>query len=96
MAKGRTCQRGQMAANYLCSTNTQYAIFAKSISRGTQYLWILAKCLFESFFYVLIWQCARHGWEKLNELQRQGLDQPKDSMLREWYTGTYKKIAIYK
>ncbi|OJD15290.1 hypothetical protein AJ78_04439 [Emergomyces pasteurianus Ep9510] len=50
----------------------------------------------ESFFYVLIWQCARHGWDKLNELQRQELDQPKDSMLREWYTGTYKKIAIYK
>lgn len=50
----------------------------------------------ESFFYVLIWQCARHGWEKLNALQRQGLDRPKDSMLREWYTGTYKKIAIYK
>ncbi|EEH33097.1 hypothetical protein PAAG_04150 [Paracoccidioides lutzii Pb01] len=50
----------------------------------------------ESFFYVLIWQCARHGWEKLNALQRQGLDRPKDSILREWYTGTYKKIAIYK
>ncbi|EDN05787.1 predicted protein [Histoplasma mississippiense (nom. inval.)] len=50
----------------------------------------------ESFFYVLIWQCARHGWEKLNELQRQGQDPPKDSMLREWYTGTYKKIATYK
>ncbi|EDN11291.1 predicted protein [Histoplasma mississippiense (nom. inval.)] len=50
----------------------------------------------ESFFYVLIWQCARHGWEKLNELQGHGQDPPKDSMLREWYTGTYKKIAIYK
>ncbi|EEH34453.2 hypothetical protein PAAG_05502 [Paracoccidioides lutzii Pb01] len=50
----------------------------------------------ESFFYVLIWQCARPGWEKLNELQIQGQDQPKDSMLREWYTGTYKKIATYK
>ncbi|OJD12101.1 hypothetical protein AJ78_07250 [Emergomyces pasteurianus Ep9510] len=50
----------------------------------------------ESFFYVLIWQCARHGWEKLKELQRQGQDQSKDSLLREWYTGTYKKIATYK
>ncbi|OJD22161.1 hypothetical protein ACJ73_06495 [Blastomyces percursus] len=50
----------------------------------------------ESFLYVLIWQCARHGWEKLHALQRQGLDRPKDSILREWYTGTYKKIAIYK
>ncbi|EEH33157.2 hypothetical protein PAAG_04210 [Paracoccidioides lutzii Pb01] len=50
----------------------------------------------ESFFYVLIWQCARHGWEKLNELHGHGQDPPKDSMLREWYTGTYKKIAIYK
>ncbi|EER43194.1 serine/threonine protein kinase Sgk2 [Histoplasma capsulatum H143] len=50
----------------------------------------------KSFFYILIWQCAHHSWEKLNELQRQGQDQPKDSLLREWYTRTYKKIATYK
>ncbi|EEH36517.2 hypothetical protein PAAG_06935 [Paracoccidioides lutzii Pb01] len=50
----------------------------------------------ESFFYMLIWQCGHRGWEKLDELQRHGQDQSKDSMLREWYTGTYKNIATYK
>ncbi|KGQ00835.1 hypothetical protein PAAG_12500 [Paracoccidioides lutzii Pb01] len=25
----------------------------------------------ESFFYVLIWQCAHRSWEKLDKLQRQ-------------------------
>ncbi|EFR03242.1 FunK1 protein kinase [Nannizzia gypsea CBS 118893] len=50
----------------------------------------------ESFFYVLIWQCARHSWRKLNPLERQRQGQPKDSMLREWYTGTYKTIARIK
>ncbi|EEH20420.1 hypothetical protein PABG_02679 [Paracoccidioides brasiliensis Pb03] len=50
----------------------------------------------ESFFYVLIWQCARNSWRKLNELQRQRQRQPQDSLLREWYTGTYVKIATYK
>ncbi|EEH46959.1 uncharacterized protein PADG_03057 [Paracoccidioides brasiliensis Pb18] len=50
----------------------------------------------ESFFYVLIWQCAHNSWRKLNELQRQRQRQPQDSLLREWYTGTYVKIATYK
>ncbi|KKZ62396.1 hypothetical protein EMCG_03191 [[Emmonsia] crescens] len=59
----------------------------------------------ESFFYVLIWQCARHGWEKLKQLQKlyqlrriltNEFSPPKDSMLKEWYTGTYKKIARIK
>ncbi|EDN07437.1 predicted protein [Histoplasma mississippiense (nom. inval.)] len=36
----------------------------------------------ESFFYVLIWQCVRRGWEKLDKLQRQG--QPEESALRDW------------
>ncbi|KAG5289062.1 serine/threonine protein kinase Sgk2 [Histoplasma ohiense] len=48
----------------------------------------------ESFFYVLIWQCIRRGWEKLDKLQRQG--QPEESALRDWYTGTYQKIARSK
>ncbi|EEH04164.1 conserved hypothetical protein [Histoplasma capsulatum G186AR] len=39
----------------------------------------------ESFFYVLIWQCAHHGWGK------SGFDRPKDTMLKEWYTGNYEK-----
>ncbi|KGQ01897.1 hypothetical protein PAAG_11287 [Paracoccidioides lutzii Pb01] len=34
----------------------------------------------ESFFYVFIWQCARHGWGKDNN--------PRDSKLRAWYTGS--------
>ncbi|PGH35791.1 hypothetical protein GX50_01375 [[Emmonsia] crescens] len=52
----------------------------------------------ESFFYVLIWQCARHGWMKFNQLHKlyQLQDRPKDSMLKEWYTGNYEKIATYK
>ncbi|OJD25733.1 hypothetical protein ACJ73_02890, partial [Blastomyces percursus] len=81
----------------------------------------------ESSFYVLIWQCARHGWDKLKQLRalyqlygwghsmleiwRAGshLDQgeferilmndpspPNDSMLKDWYNGTYKKIARIK
>ncbi|EER39545.1 serine/threonine protein kinase Sgk2 [Histoplasma capsulatum H143] len=48
----------------------------------------------ESFFYVLIWQCVRRGWEKLDKLQRQG--QPEESALRDWCTGTYQKIARSK
>ncbi|EDN09515.1 predicted protein [Histoplasma mississippiense (nom. inval.)] len=42
----------------------------------------------ESFFYVLIWQCAPHGWGKDNH--------PKDSKLRAWYTGNYEDIANAK
>ncbi|OAX78717.1 hypothetical protein ACJ72_06972 [Emergomyces africanus] len=43
----------------------------------------------ESFFYVLIWQCARHGWERFNRSK----EKPEDSLLNEWYTGSYAKIA---
>ncbi|KKZ60850.1 hypothetical protein EMCG_04441 [[Emmonsia] crescens] len=52
----------------------------------------------ESFFYVLIWQCARHGWAKFNQLHKlyQLQDRPKDSMLKEWYAGSYEKIANSK
>ncbi|KAH8755101.1 kinase-like domain-containing protein, partial [Diaporthe sp. PMI_573] len=45
----------------------------------------------ESFFYVLIWQCVRRGWEFLNK--------PVDhsnSKLRAWYTGNYEDIANAK
>jgi serine/threonine protein kinase len=41
----------------------------------------------ESFFYVLIWQCARRGW---------GKEWPKDSLLTKWYTGSYREIANAK
>ncbi|KAL9123118.1 MAG: hypothetical protein Q9187_000331 [Circinaria calcarea] len=41
----------------------------------------------ESFFYVLIWQCARRGWvEKW----------PKMSLLTKWYTDSYREIASAK
>ncbi|OJD26084.1 hypothetical protein ACJ73_02545 [Blastomyces percursus] len=43
---------------------------------------------FESFFYVLIWQCARHGWVKDNH--------SKHSKLRAWYTDNYEDIANAK
>ncbi|EEH21420.2 hypothetical protein PABG_03636 [Paracoccidioides brasiliensis Pb03] len=51
----------------------------------------------ESFFYVLIWQCARHGWE-LNQprTSHKLQERPEFSMLRKWYTGSYEEIATYK
>ncbi|KAF2458841.1 serine/threonine-protein kinase Sgk2 [Lineolata rhizophorae] len=45
----------------------------------------------ESFFYVLLWQCARRGWEFLNK----PMDQSR-SKLRAWYTGNYEDIANVK
>ncbi|KAN0071182.1 hypothetical protein V8E54_010613 [Elaphomyces granulatus] len=41
----------------------------------------------ESFFYVLIWQCARRGW---------GEEWPKKSLLTKWYTDSYREIACAK
>ncbi|KAL1954026.1 hypothetical protein VTO42DRAFT_1804 [Malbranchea cinnamomea] len=46
----------------------------------------------ESFFYVLLWQCGRRGWEFVRNLR----DQPRNSLLRQWYTGSYDEIAIAK
>ncbi|KAL7903039.1 serine/threonine-protein kinase Sgk2 [Trichoderma sp. SZMC 28014] len=46
----------------------------------------------ESFFYVLIWMCARQSW-------RNGFTEgraPKDSLLREWEIGSFKNIARTK
>jgi hypothetical protein len=45
----------------------------------------------ESFFYVLIWQCVRRGWDFVKK--------PMDhstSKLRAWYTGNYDDIANSK
>ncbi|EDN05674.1 predicted protein [Histoplasma mississippiense (nom. inval.)] len=51
----------------------------------------------ESFFYVLIWQCAHHGWEfKPPQSSHQLQERPESSMLKNWYTGTYEEIATYK
>ncbi|KAL7899215.1 serine/threonine-protein kinase Sgk2 [Trichoderma sp. SZMC 28014] len=46
----------------------------------------------ESFFYVLIWMCARQSWQKLFVLGRP----PMDSLLRRWEIGTFKSIADAK
>ncbi|KKZ63811.1 hypothetical protein EMCG_01915 [[Emmonsia] crescens] len=46
----------------------------------------------ESFFYVLIWQCARHGWKRSNRWK----EKPKKCLLTEWYTGGYDQIANAK
>ena len=43
----------------------------------------------ESFFYVLIWLCARRGWD----LYENPRGRPKESVLTKWYTGSFKDIA---
>lgn len=45
----------------------------------------------ESFFYVLIWQCAHRGWEFLKKPRGRST-----SKLRAWYTGNYEEIANAK
>ncbi|KAL7893021.1 serine/threonine-protein kinase Sgk2 [Trichoderma sp. SZMC 28014] len=46
----------------------------------------------ESFFYVLIWLCARRGWELLTSSGQR----PEKSFLSRWYTGGYEDIAQNK
>ena len=48
----------------------------------------------ESFFYVLLWICARRAWERGFECNPKG--EPKKSVLRKWYSGDYDKIAQAK
>ncbi|OAX79434.1 hypothetical protein ACJ72_06245, partial [Emergomyces africanus] len=43
----------------------------------------------ESFFYVLIWQCALNGWERYGRSK----EKPNKSRLKKWYTGSYEEIA---
>ncbi|PGH01766.1 hypothetical protein AJ79_07814 [Helicocarpus griseus UAMH5409] len=51
----------------------------------------------EPFFYVLIWQCARHGWElDPPQTSRQLQERPRSSLLQNWYIGNYEEIATYK
>ncbi|OJD18750.1 hypothetical protein ACJ73_08693 [Blastomyces percursus] len=54
----------------------------------------------ESFFYVLIWQCARHGWDKLKELralyQSSGSGWSGDTKLEIWFAGSLEEIARIK
>ncbi|KAL2037319.1 hypothetical protein N7G274_010008 [Stereocaulon virgatum] len=46
----------------------------------------------ESFFYVLIWLCARRGWD----LCKNPNGRPEESRLGMWYTGSFKNIADAK
>jgi serine/threonine protein kinase len=46
----------------------------------------------ESFFYVLLWICARRTWEREFHCRRK--DRPADSVLGDWYGDTNnKKVA---
>ncbi|KAI0798918.1 serine/threonine-protein kinase Sgk2 [Xylaria sp. FL0064] len=47
----------------------------------------------ESFFYVLLWMCARQSWR--NGFAR-GEQPPKESILRRWEIGTFDFIADAK
>lgn len=47
----------------------------------------------ESFFYVLLWACARRSWELLKRPKPKHVGTSK---LRSWYTGTYEEIADSK
>ena len=46
----------------------------------------------ESFLYVLIWLCARRGWD----LCENPKGRPKESVLTKWYSGSLKEIARSK
>ena len=48
----------------------------------------------ESYFYVLLWMCARSSWTK-TELCR-GETPPKKSLLRKWEIGSFEDIADAK
>ncbi|KAI4592130.1 hypothetical protein KJ359_011505 [Pestalotiopsis sp. 9143b] len=47
----------------------------------------------ESFFYVLLWMCARQSWRN----GFSGIEKPpKESLLRSWEIGSFKTIAAAK
>ena len=46
----------------------------------------------ESFFYVLIWLCARRGWDLCGNPK----GRPAESRLRNWYAGTFDQIVDAK
>jgi len=48
----------------------------------------------ESFFYVLLWICARRAWER--EFHCRLADRQTNNVLKRWYTGTYDDIARNK
>ena len=48
----------------------------------------------ESFFYVLLWICARRTWER--EFFCSTVDRPRRNILTKWYTGSFEDIADAK
>ena len=48
----------------------------------------------ESFFYVFLWICARRTWER--QFLCSAVDQPRESRLKKWYSGSYDDIADAK
>ncbi|KAI1311662.1 serine/threonine-protein kinase Sgk2 [Xylaria venustula] len=48
----------------------------------------------ESFFYVLLWMCARQSWR--NGFAIGGEKPPKESIFRKWEIGTFDSIADAK
>lgn len=48
----------------------------------------------ESFFYVLLWICARRAWER--GFRCRVIDRPEESRLNQWYTGSFDIIADRK
>ncbi|KAM0670860.1 hypothetical protein ACQRIU_001255 [Beauveria bassiana] len=50
----------------------------------------------ESFFYVLIWMCARCAWDGVKSFRKKGEAAPEESILRKWEIGSFKDIASAK
>ncbi|KAH8713512.1 hypothetical protein HC256_006658 [Beauveria bassiana] len=50
----------------------------------------------ESFFYVLIWMCARCAWDEVKRFRKEGETAPEESLLRKWEIGSFKDIASAK
>ncbi|OAA34135.1 serine/threonine-protein kinase Sgk2 [Beauveria brongniartii RCEF 3172] len=50
----------------------------------------------ESFFYVLIWMCARCAWDEVKRFRKEGETAPEESLLRKWEIGSFKDIADAK
>lgn len=48
----------------------------------------------ESFFYVLLWMCARQSWS--NGFSGKDEKAPTESLLRKWEIGGFKDIARFK
>ncbi len=50
----------------------------------------------ESFFYVLLWMCARYAWDEKKGFCAEDETAPEESILRRWEIGSFKEIATAK